>query len=268
MKSYLIISIFSILVTIDLFSQGFYSTQSSGRPLPVDTTAEAFSVFNPWYGASGGYLFGGEGEVNDNFYGTAKIQYPLFPKNKTNFVFPLVANIADLNSKISFEEIPSIVSSLTDLLGDERGVSLSMEPAFILNSANTNKDKSLFVLHLIAGGKWNKFQSEEDSSSFKGIVQFRIGGGLEYGFGKVDGNPNFKKFIINVTPVLSIFSEADINELFLAEKSSYFAVEVSGVLVIQDGIGLLLESQFGNDIESNFKIGILTALEGKRIQLK
>lgn len=254
MKKNFFITCLLICSSSVFYAQSFFRTANYGRP-STNNKADFISPFNPYFGASGGYIFGGEGSVSNNIFSTGTIQLPIIVNDDNSFVFPLITNIADLKSKINLETFESIDSSLNDILGSEKGLSLGLMPAYKVEKL----DNLVFYLGLF--GKYNKFQSTENQENVQGLLQFRFGGGLEYGFIDIPDSGGAKRFIISATPVFSFLNKADLENLFIENESNYFSVEFSAIFTLKPGYGLLAEYVHGNDLDSRIKIGGVIAIQ-------
>lgn len=217
--------LFALLLSINLTAQSRFTMEQLVKGSPEVSVQEA-SAHNAWLGAKGTGTFG-SGDLADHFLLSGKIIYDL-PIGK--FKLPIISNV-----NFNFENPDG------DFVFGDKGLSIGVYPYTILSQ----EGKTTVVLH---GGLAYKLLPQE---TFKITPQqTRLFAGIEVAYA---GNDARYPLTISVTPLYTI------NNL---DNSNMFAIEVTGVLPLTGGLGLLgeLTSPFKKGVDSIFKIGLVTSI--------
>jgi hypothetical protein len=180
----------------------------------------ANSLNNPWVGAKLAYNLAGD--VSNSFLLSGRVMYSV--DEGDNYAIPIVANVGFNNA---------------DSLDKDNGVSIGVYPWYILSK----NEKTTLLLH----GGVNYHVMDKDDAGY--ISESRIMAGIEAAFYPKSGG----------APVtLSAGPEYIINTG--GSLGNAFAIQVTGVMPVATGLGLLVESDIPLDkstISSGVKIGVI-----------
>ena len=259
--------IFSILFLFPIIYLQGQSPNAISKYGLLSSDAGFNSAINPWFGAKVGATIYGEKGLEDDAFATGFFQlYPFDKKNsESSLTFPVITNISRLKTKLDISDIDLSSKGLRALISDERGISVGIFPTYDFSSKSKNEGHS--VAYLGGSAKYNLFNLE-DSTSTEGLLQFRIGGGYEIGFGEADflKIPGAKRFYFSVTPVITIFDSGEFEKLFKDNISQSTSIEFTGIMAISKGIGLVVEYNYNFDVKGTLNIGLVYGLASNKEQ--
>jgi hypothetical protein len=242
---YLLISL--SIVPAGLTAQTPASTINVAGPPP----AAGLAANNPWMGAQVGYKFGNGGDFENSLLVTARLLYKI-ESPLPRLQLPVMGNISDIRPR-EVSETGETWGEVQSLLISAEGINLGIFPYFPLHST----DLLLLTLHGGTSWKVNAYGSPVGETEY--LHQARISGGIELGVGRrADGR---LPLTVSIAPVMSFFS-ADVYEGVFGERRRGLAhLEVTGIVPIGLGVGVLMEGLISSRSTSGFRAGIVLAAE-------
>jgi hypothetical protein len=208
------------------------------------------SAKNPWLGGQIGYKFGGSGEFADNLLTSARLMYPIDIGTK-NFQLPVMGNFSqlrdNLSDKLSIDEKNE--ARLQDLLTSTQGLNIGLYPYY----AFPEKTYFSFNIHGCFVYKLNSFKDVSSNPVYMNQGRFSIG--FEANIGKINIDKGQYPFTISIAPTLTTFSKNDYMAVFGSTKSNIGSLEITSILPIGRGVGVLFEAVLSN--ASTFRTGLL-----------
>jgi hypothetical protein len=164
-----------------------------------------------------------------------------------------MGNISKLKESISNatsqDELKSAVQEITM---STSGVNVGLYPYWVLSETKYFS----FTLHGAAVYKLNSFQVASKDVQY--LNQGRFSLGFEMGIGGKAANGR-NPMTLSVAPATTVFSKTAYSTVFSENKSSISSLEITGVVPVGRGFGLLLESVVSKT--SIFRAGILISTE-------
>lgn len=226
MKKFLFSIALMLTVAFTINAQSAYDVINSHGDQTESVSTKSASLANPWVGAKLAYNLNEDLPLDESFLLSAKVLY--VPVAGPRFAIPVVGSVG-LNS--------------TDILNPDAGFNVGLFPWYKLSSSGN--------FTLIAHGGLNyKVITEGVPEGVDAPQQIKVLGGLEAVFSPSgDGAAT----TLSVTPAY-FFNTAGVDE-------STAALEITGVLPIANGLGLLIESTtpFNNDFKGGFRFGVIVS---------
>jgi hypothetical protein len=170
------------------------------------------------------------------------------------FKLPVMGNISTLRDAFSNEKDPdkdTLQARAQELMLSTQGVNVGLYPYYFL----AQEDKFKLVLHGSAAWKLNMFKTKEDKNEY--LDQGRFSLGLEATLGSTAGDQ--APLVVSITPTLTLFNADKYKLIFGESKSSITSLEITGVLPVGTGIGVLFETIVAKKPYSAFRVGLVFA---------
>lgn len=239
----LLITVFCLGIILN--AQTPYSFINIASDSQVST--KGISANNVWLGAQIGYKLSGPGDFSDNLLVSGRLLYNI-DINTTKFKLPVMGDISALRDAASTGNIDSLTAKAQDLLLSTQGINVGLYPFY---EAYKNTYFS-FTIHGSLTYKLNAFKVDDETIN---LDQGRFSAGMETSIGK--RNDDKYPLTISVTPVLTFFSKNRYKMIFGEEKSSLLSLEITGIVPIGSGFGLLIESVIAKDNAPAVRTGIV-----------
>lgn len=247
---------FILLFVYSVNSQTAFSLKNSGNPSNV---AGGLSAISPWVGAQVGYLFGDSKEFGDNLLVSGKVLYEI-DLNTDKFKLPVIGNISNIiKSKVGFETgegKEKLDSEIKEIVNSTQGLHIGLYPYYKI----TEGDYFSLIAHGVVGWKLNGIQ-DTITNTITYLDQGRFSVGLEF----VIGNSKEEKspLTISVAPTLMFFSKNDYNKVFGVEKNSIRTLELTCVIPLNKGIGVMFENitPLSKGVDNLFRVGFIYTVE-------
>lgn len=233
MKKFLFICLLSVMSFAGLFAQSPYSitnshgTTSNTQILDDGTSTRSASLRNVWWGSKVLYSFDETKPIDESFFFSSKILYtPVFGDR---FAVPVVG-------------AAGLGEGSGDILNPDAGVNVGIYPWYLLT--NDVESRLTLVLH---GGIGYKVLTAEVPEGAEAPQQIKLVGGLEAAFASNEGLPT----TLSVTPVYFLNTNATVG--------NFGALEITGILPIANGLGILAEGSFPFDqsFDGQFRLGVI-----------
>jgi hypothetical protein len=220
-------------MSITGFAQSPYSITNShkqDKTSTQDVGTQQSSLRNAWVGSKLAYNVDESKPLNESFLLSAKVLYT--PVAGDRFAIPVVGNVG-LGSQAE-----------GDILNPDAGVNLGIYPWYLLSDPTNTDSRLTLVLH---GGLGYKVLTAELPEGAEAPQQLKLIGGLEIAFASDEGLPT----TLSVTPVYLFNTNAGVD--------NFGALEITGILPIANGLGLLAEGSFPFDqgISGQFRLGVI-----------
>lgn len=215
--------LFSILLVLGFLTASSQSAFTVKESRKAEAQVEQVSLANPWVGAKLSMAINDpDNDIANNFIFSARVLYEAVTGD--NYSVPIVGSFALGND---------------DMLSPESGFNAGVYPYYIAKES----EGLAVVMHGGAGYKIIPQGSDFNESP----QQIRALAGVELAF-KQDGK---LPTTLSVTPTYLMHFNSDLEDSF--------GIEVTGVLPISDGLGVLAEYQrpFTDGAEGVFRLGIM-----------
>jgi|GEM_PF-2941156 len=224
MKKLFSLSLFLCVVVFATAQTPFQTVNSRKSGLQ----ASQASANNPWIGAKLSYSFDDNQDLSDNFLLNGRLLYSLSDP-EAKWQFPIISNVS-----LSLTGDNSILD-IADLLTSEKGITAGLYPYTVLKSTGS----TTWVLH---GAGVYRILPKADSS----FQQVRILAGVEVAHALKEGGI---PATVSLTPVYHFNNQSD----------NFLSLELTGVLPVAEGMGLLLEyvRPFNSNASPVFRAGII-----------
>lgn len=211
---------------------------------------EGISANNPWLGGQVGYKFGGTGEFADNLIASARLMYKI-ELGTVKFQLPVMGNFSQLKDNISGNLQTDVENEarLQDILTSTQGLNIGLYPYYTI----TEKEYFSVIAHGVLMYKVNAFKDTTENSLY--LNQGRISLGAEFHLGKKNIAEGRYPITLSIAPTMTFFDKSDYNKVFGEEKSSISSLEITTVVPIGKGIGVLFEGVISST--STFRTGLL-----------
>lgn len=249
-----------IVAARPLYAQTASGARSLTKKPEVD--AKTVSAANPWVaGAQLGYKFVGEGDFADNVFAAGTIIYnvPLDTIVSHGWFVPVFSNLASMaadaggkSSKDSLEQASNA------LLNSAQGILVKIAP---YNTFHPGTNLRMRVLTEF-GGKINSLAAKDTAEGKETMLQGRLAAGLEIELGKKADKDGNNPITFSVTGIKSYFSATSYEKVFGERKSNLTAIELTGIIPIKIGTGLISEAVLAKNHAPAIRVGILLAREG------
>lgn len=244
---------FGILITsYGLEAQTPSSFQNSGVRR---AGAGGLAANSPWLGAQVGYKFGSSSDFADNLLVSGRYLHEIPFKNAGNFHLPVMGNISALKNDITDveQDVDTIKAKVEQLLLSPQGVNVGLFPYYVISDS----ENLMVTLHSVISWKLNGFKNNENVTQY--LNQGRFAVGLEAQLGATDNARH--RLVISVAPTISVFNENDYEKIFNESRSSIVSLEVTGVVPLGGGVGILAEGIIAEDEFSTFRVGLVLSAE-------
>lgn len=209
-----------MLIATIATAQTPFSMVSSANQKNKPAKISANSLNNPWVGAKLAYNLAGD--VSNSFILSGRVMYSIDEGDK--YAIPLIANVGFNNA---------------DSLDDDNGVSIGVYPWYIISQ----KNKSTILLH----GGLNYHVADRMEAGY--LTEVTMLAGIEAAlYPKNGGAPA----TISAGPEYIINTGGAID--------NQFAINITGVVPIANGLGLLVESDIPlikSQLSTGLKIGVI-----------
>lgn len=217
------------------------------------TGEKGISANNFWLGAQVGYKFGSSDGFADNLLVSGRLLYDV-DLGASKFHLPVMGNISSLRDVFTSSPKTSedtIKAKVQDLMISAQGINVGLYPYYIAYS----NEYFQFTLHGSATWKLNAFKDKKDETQY--LDQGRFSLGIEASIGK-SGNGKYP-LTVSVTPTYTFFDAEKYEKIFGENKRSITSLEITGVVPVGNGVGLLIESIVASKPFSAFRAGIIIA---------
>ena len=239
--------------------QSGFSILNTGRRSNI---AGGLPANNPWVGAQVGYLFGDSKEFADNLLVSGRILYEidLNSPDTSGFHLPVVGNLSNIiKSKVGFVEgegKDKLDSEVKEIMTSNQGLHIGLYPYYIIRR---NETFSL-IAHGVAGLKLNGIQ-DTVNNKVTYLNQGRFSAGLEIGIGR--SNAEKIPLTLSITPTITIFDKSEYKSVFGVEKSTINTLELTCVVPLKKGIGVMFEDIFplSKGVRNVFRVGLIFTAE-------
>jgi hypothetical protein len=252
----IVLSVSILLLTNVSHSQSFYSHSTSVRKF--NSALGGASPNSVWFGGQVSYRIGSAQDLGDNVLPTARGYWEIttFDVFKKPFVLPTIFNVGLLKG-IS-EDVEDIEESteinLQEVAYSSQGITFGINPYLeLLTPSNSSVG---LTLNCLLSAKINAFELDSLSSN-PGETEYLLQGRFGLGFDFVIGTDY--PLTISFSPILSVFDQESYMEIFHESKSSIVTYDASAILPINSGVGVLLDTSFGQDPGFTWKLGIIFA---------
>lgn len=224
----------------------------------TDAGAGGAAANNPWLGAQIAYNFGGTDSFSENFLVTARFLYDPLGSNKDDtgdqrgWHAPVMGNIGDIASHVAGGEDSegAITEKAQALLSSAQGINVGLYPYYVLARSNVVR----LTAHGAIGWKLNSLRDPDN-----GTVMFNEGrgsAGLELALGNLNEEGRLP-ITLSVAPVVTFFSAAKYEEVFGERRGSLWSAEITGILPVGSGMGVLFQSVLAGNTRSSFSSGLV-----------
>lgn len=236
------------------YAQSVKTTKNNGTI--ANTSSAGIGANNPWFGGQIGYKFAGSDDFSDNLLVSARLLNEIkLSKTDTRFHLPVMGNISQIkdnlnNTNLSDDEKKSGISSL---LMSTSGVNVGLYPYYEI----TRDDFFSITLHGVIAYKLNSFDLGNDNVQY--LNQGRFSVGLETSIGETSAKTGRNPLTLSIAPTVTVFDKNIYNTVFKESRSNLNSLEITGVLPVGRGFGLLVESIIAKS--TSFRAGILISTE-------
>ena len=243
-----------------LFSVLFFCTLVLNAQSPTSFTntagqkivAAGMSANNPWVGAQIGYKIGESDDFSDHLLVSGRFLWEIPFEGAKNFHLPVMGNLAQLKNDISKKlTVDTVKAKIEQALLSTQGIQVGLYPYYIIH----NETNFSLTLHGVLSWKVNGFKDDSNGTTYMHQGKFSLG--AEIALGATKGGRN--QLVVSVAPTIAFFNKNDYNAVFGKEKSSLFSTEITGVVPLGEGLGLLVESILAQESYSVFRVGIILA---------
>jgi hypothetical protein len=234
----------------------------------AEPKAGGLAANNPWLGSQVAYRFGGGDEFSDNLLVSARLLYEI-NLGSSKFALPVMGNVSPITQGLrdGLDE-DALKQKAAELLQSSQGITVGLFPYYVMEH-----DRLLLTFHSVAAWRLNAFgdtatagEGEAETGAGEEPVylhQGRFALGAEVLIGKRDDGS--APLTVSVSPTLAVFSADQFQRAFGERKSSLFSLELTGIVPIGKGVGVLFEGIIGSEIGSEsrnaFRVGLLLTSE-------
>jgi len=247
-----------------LTSPAFPQTPYGFTNVVSDAGAGGVAANNPWLGAQVGYKFGGTDSFSDNLLVGAKFLYDPLGTNKDSsgddrgWHLPVMGNISDLTANASAAASPSdqLDHQAQQLISSAQGLNVGVYPYLVISRSQVVR----VTAHSLIGWKLSSLRTPGGETVL--FNQGRVAAGLEVAIGQLNEAGRLP-ITFSVTPVITFLSADKYEQVFGTRKSAIGSVELTGVMPVGSGFGLLFEGILSGGDRGSFRSGMvfLTAPE-------
>jgi hypothetical protein len=249
-----------VLRALALLAVGLSSVSEAQTPTqllrtrPDPNANAAIAVNNPWFGAQLAYRVTGDAPTTQNFQAAGQVLYhPLGTGGK--FQLPVMANLSEIASGIDLTDpdLDEVKLRVQELLYSTQGISAGLYPLYEVVRSPT----ALVTLHGAAALKLNGFTDSTSAGRTISVLRLSAGVDLVVGSDLRRRSP----LSLSITPVWTRVAEADLEALGVGDGEWLSSIEVSGVLPLRDGFGLIAEWLGSKDERSSLRVGVVLLAE-------
>lgn len=240
-----------------IHGQGVITDKSQGAAKVPAATG------NPWVaGAQIGYKFAGKGDFADNVFAAGTVIYnlQLDPTESHGWNIPIFSNVASLAADASGKTAQdSLQNSANAMLNSAQGILLKLAPYRTFHDATNTRLRLLTSV----GGKINSLAAKDTAAGKETLLQGRVGAGFEMEIGmKADEDGN-RPIVLSGSLLQSFFSATSYEKVFGERKSELTVMELSAIVPVQKGTGMVIEAALAQGLPPALRIGLLVARSEK-----
>jgi len=264
MRRSLIVSFLASIAFINASGQTPVSvSRLAGRPPTTPggdvRTAGVVAGNNPWLLAADlsiKPLAGGGGFSEQWLLSAAKVVYdlPLDGDVLGGAHFPIMANLADILPNLGEgSKKDSLDAAIQSLVTSSDGINVGVYPFWPLTNKLFGVRATVFTG---ISAKWNEF-NDTTANTKQTLLTGRFSGGLEFSIGdETDGK---KPLTVSLSAVHSRFGADAYQAVFKERRSTLNSAELTAILPIQTGVGILFEGIGVEQKKPAFRLGLLMA---------
>ena len=214
---------------------------------------------NPWLLAADlsiKPLAGGGGFSEQWLLSAAKVVYdlPLDGDVLGGAHFPIMANLADILPNLGEgSKKDSLDAAIQSLVTSSDGINVGVYPFWPLTNKLFGVRATVFTG---ISAKWNEF-NDTTANTKQTLLTGRFSGGLEFSIGdETDGK---KPLTVSLSAVHSRFGADAYQAVFKERRSTLNSAELTAILPIQTGVGILFEGIGVEQKKPAFRLGLLMA---------